>query len=173
MDNFLKVDNVTDIDSMYGKEVYFTNFPDEPEGHFIYRGTLLGYGAYGKKPDYKLFCVYVDRGDGYWFVDYIQDRCFKSREDYETFKQQRKEKNEGCFTVDRLRKILNGEEGHIDVKVKVGDIVYPICSVVDQAKSIKEPAFVFKANTEKGREWERGTSIVGTTALIKRADSAR
>ena len=94
MDNFLRIYNVAEVDSMYGKEVYFSIFPDEPEGHFVYKGTLLGYGAYGKNPVHKTFCVYVDRGDGYWFVDYLLDQCFKSREDYEEFKRQRKEKDE-------------------------------------------------------------------------------
>ena len=47
MENFLRVNKAIDINAMYGKEVYLTIFPDEPEGHFIYKGTLLGYGAYG------------------------------------------------------------------------------------------------------------------------------
>lgn len=155
MDNFLRIYNVVKVESMYGKEVYITIFPDEPEGHFIYKGMLLGYGAYGKNPEYKTFCVYVDRGDGYWFVDYFLDRCFKPREDYEEFKRRRKEKCGDCFTVDRLSKILDGEEGHIEVKVKVGDMVYPICGVVDQAKSIKVPALVLNTDGGKGRRWER------------------
>ena len=155
MDNFLRIYNVAEVDSMYGKEVYFSIFPDEPEGHFVYKGTLLGYGAYGKNPDHKTFCVYVDRGDGYWFVDYLLDRCFKPREDYEEFKRQRKEKCKEYFTVDRLSKILDGEEGHIEVKVKVGDMVYPIGSVVDQAKSIKVPSFVLNADAGRGKVWER------------------
>lgn len=155
MDNFLRANNATDVDSMYGKEVYFTIFPDEPEGHFVYKGTQLGYGAYGKNPDHKTFCVYVDRGDGYRFVDYFQDKCFKSKEDYEEFKRQRKEKCDDYYTVDWLSKILDREEGHIDVKVKVGDMVYPIGGVADQAKSIKEPAFVLKADVEKGMTWTK------------------
>ncbi len=155
MDNFLRVNNVIDVNSMYGKEVYFTIFPDEPEGHFVYKGILLGYGAYGKNLNHKTFCVYVDRGDGYRFVDYFQDKCFKSKEDYEEFMQQRKEKCDDYYTVDWLSKILDGEEGHIDVKVKVGDMVYPIGGVADQAKSIKEPAFVLKADTEKGMTWAK------------------
>lgn len=155
MNNFLRIYNVVNVDSMYGKEVYFTIFPDEPEGHFIHKGKLLGYGAYGKNPDHKTFCVYVDRGDGYSFVDYFSDKCFKSKEDYEKFKRQRKEKCEDCFSVDRLSKILDGEEGHIEVKVKVGEMVYPVGGVVDQAKSIKEPAFVLNVDTENGRAWER------------------
>lgn len=155
MDNFLRIYNVAEVDSMYGKEVYVTMFPDEPERHFIYKGTLLGYGAYGKNPEHKTFCVYVDRGDGYMFVDYFLNQCFKSREDYEEFKRRRKEKCEDCFTVDRLRKILDGEEGHIEVKVKVGDMVYPIDGVVDQAKSIKVPVFVLNVDVEKGSVWER------------------
>lgn len=155
MDNFLRANNATDVDSMYGKEVHFTIFPDEPEGHFVYKGTLLGYGAYGKNPDHKTFCVYVDRGDGYRFVDYFQDKCFKSKEDYEEFKRQRKEKCDDYYTVDWLSKILDGEERHIDVKVKVGDMVYPIGGVADQAKSIKEPAFVLKADVEKGITWTK------------------
>ena len=155
MDNFLSANNATDVDSMYGKEVYFTIFPDEPEGHFVYKGTQLGYGAYGKNPDHKTFCVYVDRGDGYRFVDYFQDKCFKSKEDYEEFKRQRKEKCDDYYTVDWLSKILDREEGHIDVKVKVGDMVYPIGGVADQAKSIKEPAFVLKADVEKGMTWTK------------------
>lgn len=155
MDNFLRIYNVAEVDSMYGKEVYFTIFPDEPEGHFVYKGTLLGYGAYGKNPVHKTFCVYVDRGDGYWFVDYLLDQCFKSREDYEEFKRQRKEKCKEYFTVDRLSKILDGEEEHIEVKVKVGDMVYPIGGVVDQAKSIKVPSFVLNADAERGKVWER------------------
>ena len=155
MDNFLRIYNVAEVDSMYGKEVYFSIFPDEPEGPFVYKGTLLGYGAYGKNPDHKTFCVYVDRGDGYWFVDYLLDRCFKSREDYEAFKRQTKEKCNEYFTVDRLSKILDGEEGHIEVKVKVGDMVYPIGGVVDQAKSIKVPSFVLNADAERGKVWER------------------
>lgn len=69
MENFLRVNKAIDINAMYGKEVYLTIFPDEPEGHFIYKGTLLGYGAYGKNPEHKTFCVYVDRGDGYSFDD--------------------------------------------------------------------------------------------------------
>lgn len=151
MYNFLKVNNAADVNSMYGKEVYFTNSPD---GNFIYRGVLLGYGAYGKNPDHKTFCVYVNRGDGYSFVDYFPDKYFKSKEDYEEFNRQKAEKCEDCYTVDRLGKILNGEERHIDVKVKVGDKVYPICGVADQAKSVREPAFVLKADTEKETEWE-------------------
>lgn len=154
MDNFLRVNNVTDVNVMYGKDVYVTIFPDEPEGHFIYKGTLLGYGAYGKNTEHKTFCVYVDRGDGYSFVDYFHDKCFKSREDFEEFKQQKKE-NEDSFTVERLRRILDGEENYIDVKVKVGDMVYPIVGVVDQAKSVKEPAFILNADTEKGKVWEK------------------
>ena len=155
MDNFLRANNATDVDSMYGKEVYFTIFPDEPEGHFVYKGTQLGYGAYGKNPDHKTFCVYVDRGDGYRFVDYFQDKCFKSKEDYEEFKRQRKEQCDDYYTMDWLSKILDREEGHIDVKVKVGDMVYPIGGVADQAKSIKEPAFVLKADVEKGMTWTK------------------
>ena len=134
MENFLRVNKAIDINAMYGKEVYLTIFPDEPEGHFIYKGTLLGYGAYGKNPEHKTFCVYVDRGDGYSVVDYFQDKC---------------------FTVERLSRILDGEENYIDVKVKVGDMVYPIVGVADQSKSIKEPAFVLKADTEKGKIWEK------------------
>lgn len=155
MENFLRVNNVMDVDVMYGKEVYLTIFPDEPEGNYIYKGTLLGYGAYKKNPEYKTFCVYVDRGDGYSFVDYFQDRCFKSKEDYEQFKRQRKEKCKDSFSVDRLSRILDGEEDHIEVKVKVGDMVYPVSGVVDQAKTVKEPAFVLKVDAEKGRLWER------------------
>lgn len=155
MGNFLRVNKAIDINAMYGKEVYLTIFPDEPEGHFIYKGTLLGYGAYGKNPEHKTFCVYVDRGDGYSFVDYFQDKCFKSKEDFEKFKRQRKEKYEDSFTVERLSRILDGEENYIDVKVKVGDMVYPIVGVADQSKSIKEPAFVLKADTEKGKIWEK------------------
>ena len=155
MENFLRVNKAIDINAMYGKEVYLTIFPDEPEGHFIYKGTLLGYGAYGKNPEHKTFCVYVDRGDGYRFVDYFQDKCFKSKEDYEEFKRQRKEKCDDYYTVDWLSKILDREEGHIDVKVKVGDMVYPIGGVADQAKSIKEPAFVLKADVEKGMTWTK------------------
>ena len=108
MENFLRVNNVADVNVMYGKEVYVTIFPDEPEGHFIYKGTLLGYGAYGKNPEYKTFCVYVDRGDGYSFVDYFQDKCFKSRVDFEEFKRRKKEKSEDSFTVERLSRILDG-----------------------------------------------------------------
>ena len=99
--------------------------------------------------------MYVDRGDGYRFVDYFQDKCFKSKEDYEEFKRQRKEKCDDYYTVDWLSKILDREEGHIDVKVKVGDMVYPIGGVADQAKSIKEPAFVLKADVEKGMTWTK------------------
>lgn len=153
MENFLRANNVADVNAMYGKEVYFTIFPDEPEGHFIYKGTLLGYGAYGKNPEHKTFCVYVDRGDGYSFVDYFQDKCFKPREEFEKFKRQKKEKCEDSFTVERLSRILDGEENYIDVKVKVGDMVYPIVGVVDQAKSVKEPAFILNADTEKGKAW--------------------
>lgn len=155
MENFLRANNVTDVNAMYGKEVYVTIFPDESEGHFIYKGTLLGYGAYGKNPEHKTFCVYVDRGDGYSFIDYFRDKCFKSREDFEGFKRQRKEKCGDSFTVERLSRILDGEENYIDVKVKVGDVVYPIAGVVDQAKSVKEPAFILNAGTEKGKLWEK------------------
>ena len=88
-------------------------------------------------------------------MDYLLDRCFKSREDYEEFKRQRKEKCKEYFTVDRLSKILDGEEEHIEVKVKVGDMVYPIGGVVDQAKSIKVPSFVLNADAERGKVWER------------------
>lgn len=154
MCNFLKVNNAADVSSMYGKEVYLTIFPDEPEGQFIYKGVLLGYGAYGKNPNHKTFCVYVDRGDGYRFVDYFRDECFKSKEDYEEFKNQRKEKRDDYFTVDRLSKILDGEEGHIDVKVKVGGRVYPVCGIADQAKTVREPALVLKADTERETGWE-------------------
>lgn len=155
MDNFLRVNNVADVNVMYGKEVYLTIFPDESEGHFIYKGTLLGYGAYGKDTERKTFCVYVDRGDGYRFVDFFQDNCFRTKEDFEEFKRHRKEKYSDSFTVERLRGILDGEENYIDIKVKVGDMVYPIVAVVDQAKSVMEPAFVLKADTEKGSVWER------------------
>ena len=144
MENFLRVNNVADVNVMYGKEVYVTIFPDEPEGHFIYKGTLLGYGAYGKNPEYKTFCVYVDRGDGYSFVDYFQDKCFKSRVDFEEFKRRKKEKSEDSFTVERLSRILDGEENYIEVKVKVADMVYQIAGVADQAKSVKVPAFVLR-----------------------------
>ena len=34
-------------------------------------------------------------------------------------------------------------------------MVYPIVGVADQSKSIKEPAFVLKADTEKGKIWEK------------------
>ena len=88
-------------------------------------------------------------------MDYFQDKCFKSKEDFEKFKRQRKEKYEDSFTVERLSRILDGEENYIDVKVKVGDMVYPIVGVADQSKSIKEPAFVLKADTEKGKIWEK------------------
>ena len=155
MENFLRVNNVADVNVMYGKEVYVTIFPDEPEGHFIYKGTLLGYGAYGKNPEYKTFCVYVDRGDGYSFVDYFQDKCFKSRVDFEEFKRRKKEKSEDSFTVERLSRILDGEENYIEVKVKVADMVYPIAGVADQAKSVKVPAFVLRVDTERGRACEK------------------
>lgn len=155
MENFMKMNNVADVDSMYGKEVYVTISPDKPDGSFIYKGTLLGYGAYGKNPKQKTFCVYVDRGDGYSFLDFFLDQCFKSREDYEEFRQQRKEQHGEFITVDRLSKILDGEESHIEVKVKVGDEVYPISGITDQAKTVMEPALILKAETEKGKAWEK------------------
>lgn len=34
MENFLRANNVADVNAMYGKEVYVTIFPDEPEGAF-------------------------------------------------------------------------------------------------------------------------------------------
>lgn len=155
MDNFLRVNNVTDVNFMYGKEVYLTLFPDESKEHFIYKGTLLGYGAYGKDPEHKTFCVYVDRGDGYRFVDFFRDRCFKAKDDYYEFVRSRKEKCSDIYTVERLKKILNLEEDHIDVKVKVGDMVYPVNGMADQAKSVKEPAFVLKVDVEKVMAWEK------------------
>lgn len=154
MQNFLKRNKVENVDAMYGKEVYITIFPDEPEGHFIYKGTLLGYGAYGPDPEHKTFCVYVDRGDTSQFVDYFRDGCFRSKEEYEAFKAQRKEKCDDGYTVDRLKKIAEFEEEHIKVLVKVGDMVYPVNGVTDRAKSIKEPAFVLKADVENGEEWK-------------------
>lgn len=151
MENFMKMNNVTDVDSMYGKEVYVTIFPNKLEENFIYKGTLLGYGAYGKNSEQKTFCVYVDRGDGYSFLDYFLDECFKSREDYEEFKKQREEQHGEFITVGRLSKILDGEESYIEVKVKVGDVVYPISGIADQAKTVMEPALILKAETEKGK----------------------
>lgn len=154
MDNFLRVNNALDVNAMYGKEVYFSLFPNEEKKHFVYKGKLLGYGAYGTNPEYKTFCVYVDRGDGYRFVEYLQDACFKAKEDYEEFKRQRKEERKDSYTVNRLKKILEYEEDYIEVKVKIGDALYPITGITYQAKSIKEPACVLKANAEKGRKWQ-------------------
>ena len=154
MENFLKVNNVEDVGLMYGKEVYITIFPDEPEGHFIYKGTLLGYGAYGENPDHKTFCVYVDRGDGYRFVDYFRDKCFRSREEYEEFIRQRKEKDRNVYTVDKLIRILGYKERHIDVKVKVGNMVYPINGIQEQTESVSEPAFVLTVDVESGMQWK-------------------
>lgn len=154
MKKFLEIYNVEKPDDMYGKDVFLTIFPDESEGHFVYKGTLLGYGAYGSNPEHKTFCVYVDRGDTYRFVDYFQDGCFKSKEDYEAFRKQRKEKCDDGYTVDRLRKIADLEEEHIKVLVKAGDMVYPVNGVASVAKSIKEPAFVLKADVENGKKWQ-------------------
>ena len=78
-----------------------------------------------------------------------------TREEFEKFKRQKKEKCEDSFTVERLSRILDGEENYIDVKVKVGDMVYPIVGVVDQAKSVKEPAFILNVDMEKGKVWEK------------------
>ena len=61
MKKFLEIYNVEKPDDMYGKDVFLTIFPDESEGHFVYKGTLLGYGAYGSNPEHKTFCVYVDK----------------------------------------------------------------------------------------------------------------
>lgn len=153
MDNFLRMNNAESVDSMYGKEVYFTLFPNDSEKHFVYKGVLLGYGAYGTDPDHKTFCVYVDRGDGYRFVDYFRDECFKSKEEYEEFIRRRKEECETGYTVKKLKNIMDIREEHIDVYVKVGDMVYPVNGIAEMAKSVKEPAFVIRANAKEGKEW--------------------
>ena len=97
--------------------------------------------------------MYVDRVDGYSFVDYFQDKCFKSKEEFETFKRKRKEKTDRGYTVERLMQIMQLEESHIEVRVKVGDMVYPVNGIADQAASIQIPAFVVKADMENGKEW--------------------
>lgn len=153
MDNFLKKNEAENVDSMYGKEVYVSLFPDEEKEQFVYKGILLGYGAYGSNPAYKTFCVYVNRGDGYRFIDYFQDKCFKSKEEFEAFKRKRKEKTDRGYTVERLMRIMQLEESHIEVQVKVGDMVYPVNGIADQAASIQIPAFVVKADMENGKEW--------------------
>lgn len=152
MKNFLEKNNVESVDVMYGKEVYFSLFPDD-ESKYIYKGKLLGYGAYGKNPEHKTFCIFVERGDGYRFVDYFMDRCFKSKAEYEAFTTEQKEKNDPCYSVDRLIAIAKLEQDHIPVKVKVGEMVYPVCGIAEQAKSVKEPAFVLKADMEEGEWW--------------------
>lgn len=153
MENFLKVNSVENVDSMYGKEVYVTLFPDKAKEQFIYKGRLLGYGAYGTNPEHKTFCVHVDRGDRYQFIDYFRDGCFRSKDEYEDFKRRRKEKCPDGYTVSRLASIMENEEKHIEVHVKVGNMVYPVNGIADQAASIKIPAFVLKADMKNGKEW--------------------
>lgn len=152
MNNFLSKNKAENVDSMYGKEVYFTLFPNNKDRHFIYSGELLGYGAYGQDPEYKTFCIYVDRGDCYRFVDYFQDGRFVTKEEFEKFKEEEREKEKGCISLGRLMQIAKLEEEHIDVKVKVGGLVYPICGITEQAKTIKVPAFVLKADEESGEK---------------------
>lgn len=151
MHNFLIKNGAGCVSDMYGKEVYFTLFPDGKAEHFIYKGKLLGYGAYGPNPEYKTFCIHVDRGDGYFFVDYFQDGCFVAKEEFENFKTEKKKSD--YFTVGRLAEIAKEEEDYIVVKVKVGDMTYQVCGIAEQARSEKVPAFVLKVNVDEGERW--------------------
>lgn len=82
MKNFLKVNHVNNVESMYGRTVYFTLSPNDSDGG-IFEGKLLGYGAYGSNPECKKFCVGMDRDYGLMRVNYFSDECFKSKEEYE------------------------------------------------------------------------------------------
>lgn len=152
MDNFLSKNGTESVEAIYGKEVYFTLFPDK--GGIIYKGTLLGYGAYGDAPDHKTFCINVYRGDGYSFIDYFSDGCFKSKAEYEEYVNQ--EVKSSHITVGHIKSVCEVEEKHIPVKVKVGDMVYPIIGYAQQVEEIREPAFVLKANKAEGKEWRKG-----------------
>lgn len=149
MDNFLSKNRTESIEAFYGKEVYFTLFPDK-DG-IIYKGNLLGYGAYGNTPDYKTFCINVHRGDSYSFIDYFTDGCFKSKAEYEEYVN--REVKSSHITVSHIKSVCEVEEKYIPVKVKIGDMVYPIVGYANQAPSIREPAFILKANKEDGEKW--------------------
>ena len=153
MEKFLKANSVSNVESMYGKEVYVTYTPDIVGGETIYKGTLLGYGAYGYDPEQKTFCVYIDRGDAFRFVDYFSDGCFRSKKEFEEFKERTKETCDECYTISMLMSIMKHEEKYIKVNVKVGNMVYPVQGIAELAKSVKEPAFVLKADVENGKEW--------------------
>lgn len=50
-----------------GSEVYIQ------AGSSYYKGTFLGYGAYGDDPDYKMYCVQIKIPNRIPFVDYVKN----------------------------------------------------------------------------------------------------
>lgn len=158
MKNFLEVNHVDNVESMYGKEVYFTLSP-KPNEYYVYKGKLISYGAYGIDgvygigPECKNFCVQVQRGDGCLFVDYVCDGCFVEKEKYEEFKQWKNKTQSYGYKADELSSLLAKEEGYLDVLVNVGGRIYPIVNVTVPPRSVKEPAIVLVADIESEYGW--------------------
>lgn len=157
--NFLAKNQIDNYEEMYGKTVYLTIFPEKENGP-IYKGLLLGYGVYGDNPEHKTFCVYVERGDGYRFVDYFQDVCFRTKEEFEQYKEDTLKSEENWMSVYRLRSRIKFAESHIPVKVKIEKTIYPVIGIEELPEGYKEPAFVLEVCETKGICWGGTTDDV-------------